>query len=428
MTQQSYAAVDQLGQLLAQEASRLLPGHPPVTSNLSYSTDQRDHPRQHRHAAARRRRDRAPRPGTPRLYLFFATWDQQITGLAGQLEALDRYARLRQRGGLPALTAVDEASVEPSPAALTRLPGDLPRPLAYPVAIDRSGRVADGYEVQGQPWFVLTSPTGRILWYWEVATSAGRARPASIAHVRDALARAPAPRRAPRANSSSRVHPRRSRRCTGKPAACSARHRPSRPGSEALRGYPIVINAWASWCAPCRSEFGLFATASARYGRRVAFLGADTNDSAGDARAFLTQHPVSYPSYQTSTSGLTHSRRRASPAYQRRSSSTAPARSPTSTPANTTRKARSTATSRPTRSEGEPAGDRSPLGGASPPRSCAHARWGSAAQPTATPPATCCSARACSTHTAPPSRRPSRARLTPRLPPPLAPTSRSRSL
>ena len=65
-----------------------------------------------------------------------------------------------------------------------------------------------------------------------------------------------------------------------------------------------MINAWASWCTPCRTEFGLFAAAAARYGRQVAFLGADSNDSAGDARAFLGQHPVSYPSYQTSTTDL----------------------------------------------------------------------------------------------------------------------------
>jgi cytochrome c biogenesis protein CcmG, thiol:disulfide interchange protein DsbE len=65
-----------------------------------------------------------------------------------------------------------------------------------------------------------------------------------------------------------------------------------------------VINAWASWCTPCQQEFGLFAAASARFGRGVAFLGADTEDSAGPARAFLQKHPVSYPSYQASSSAL----------------------------------------------------------------------------------------------------------------------------
>jgi thiol-disulfide isomerase/thioredoxin len=72
----------------------------------------------------------------------------------------------------------------------------------------------------------------------------------------------------------------------------------------ALRGHPVVVNAWASWCDPCRQEFPYLATASAQYGRQVAFLGADINDQSGNARKFLASHPVSYPSYSTSLDAL----------------------------------------------------------------------------------------------------------------------------
>ncbi len=306
VTQQSYAAIGQLGQVLAQEVSSLLPSHPQVHSDLSYAQVPAISPTSE-HALPRVGGGTvAIGPGQkPRLFLFFATWDQEVTSLAGHLEALDGYEAAAAGSGLPSLTAIDEGSVEPSPGALAQFLHGLRRPLSYQVAVDESGQVADGYEVQGEPWFVLTSASGQILWYHEVDTSGWPSRRQLADQVRAALARVPG---APASAASA------ARKLAGSPAALASLHQQAGQllGSEpalaarirALRGYPIVINAWASWCTPCRSEFSLFADASARYGRRVAFIGADTDDSAGDARSFLAQHPVSYPSYQASASSL----------------------------------------------------------------------------------------------------------------------------
>jgi cytochrome c biogenesis protein CcmG/thiol:disulfide interchange protein DsbE len=64
-----------------------------------------------------------------------------------------------------------------------------------------------------------------------------------------------------------------------------------------LRGYPIVANVWASWCVPCRQEFPVLQKLSARYGKRVAFLGVNSEDSTDAAATFLSEVPVPYPSY-----------------------------------------------------------------------------------------------------------------------------------
>lgn len=64
-----------------------------------------------------------------------------------------------------------------------------------------------------------------------------------------------------------------------------------------LRGIPVVVNKWASWCGPCRLEFPFFQSQAAERGDEIAFLGVDSDDSEGAARTFLDQLPLPYPSY-----------------------------------------------------------------------------------------------------------------------------------
>ena len=64
-----------------------------------------------------------------------------------------------------------------------------------------------------------------------------------------------------------------------------------------LRGYPVVVNKWASWCGPCRFEFPHFQELAAERGAEIAFLGVNSKDSEDAARTFLEQLPVPYPSY-----------------------------------------------------------------------------------------------------------------------------------
>jgi thiol-disulfide isomerase/thioredoxin len=98
-------------------------------------------------------------------------------------------------------------------------------------------------------------------------------------------------------------------RLTGSPGPLAALHAQASellPGGlpalrarlKTLRGRPLVVNKWASWCVPCRAEFGAFQRASVVLGREVAFVGIDSGDtSRAAAQAFLRSFPVSYPSY-----------------------------------------------------------------------------------------------------------------------------------
>jgi cytochrome c biogenesis protein CcmG/thiol:disulfide interchange protein DsbE len=64
-----------------------------------------------------------------------------------------------------------------------------------------------------------------------------------------------------------------------------------------LKGYPVVVNKWASWCGPCRTEFPIFQNAAVAKGKRVAFVGVNAGDSRDPARRFLRATPLPFPSY-----------------------------------------------------------------------------------------------------------------------------------
>lgn len=63
-----------------------------------------------------------------------------------------------------------------------------------------------------------------------------------------------------------------------------------------LKGTPVVVNIWASWCGPCRDEAPLLSAAARSYGKQVQFLGVDILDQRQDAAEFTAEFHVPYPS------------------------------------------------------------------------------------------------------------------------------------
>jgi cytochrome oxidase Cu insertion factor (SCO1/SenC/PrrC family) len=191
LSQMAYAATSQQAQVLADATAAVLPGHPHVARSVSL-----------RYLPGIKPADRTTLPltgggpsasrtvafgrGHAHLVVFFATWVDENSDLIAQLLALNAYQRVAASRGWPPVVAVDEAGTETTPAALPAFLARLHGALDYPVAVDRYGRLADGYGVQDQPWIELISASGKILfrndgWFPE---------PGLEAAVRQALASA----------------------------------------------------------------------------------------------------------------------------------------------------------------------------------------------------------------------------------------------
>lgn len=165
LSQMAYSAIGQSAQVMAQDAAALLPGHPRLLGERSLAEIPGQTPadRVSLPALSGPGGTVTLGPGKPRLVVFFASWVAQLSDLKAEMAALNGYARTAAQRHLPELVAVDVAPTEPSArAARDYLAGA--GALDYPVGIDASGRLADGYQVKDQPWLALVDRSGKITW------------------------------------------------------------------------------------------------------------------------------------------------------------------------------------------------------------------------------------------------------------------------
>ena len=73
-----------------------------------------------------------------------------------------------------------------------------------------------------------------------------------------------------------------------------------------LKGKPVVINFWASWCPPCREEAPILEKVWQLYRERgVTFIGVDIQDKEDDALAYIEEFDITYPNGRDSNGRVT---------------------------------------------------------------------------------------------------------------------------
>lgn len=170
LTQMAYAGMGQQAEVFAQEIARNLP-HPTKTSKAILHRALVQESKVHQIAKvslpSATGSHRIPLAhGTPHLVVFLASWLHQLSNVPHEMQALKTYQHYAKSHGLPTLIAVDEATTEPSPKAFGQVLKQA-GPLNYPVAVDKTGAVADQMGVQDISWYALVNGQGKVIWAYD---------------------------------------------------------------------------------------------------------------------------------------------------------------------------------------------------------------------------------------------------------------------